>query len=204
MDESNLSLNDIYTFMNAMGENLERKIDGIQRSTDNLSTRIEEVNNKITEDIVNLTAKQINDNQDRKVEIEKIANDISDHKEKVGQDISTLKEELRAHENRLQNQEKEIYWKTLRIKELETSVHRGLQHGRGWNLEIEGIPINVGDEPAQLQQAVIRILGAINVPVETYEIDTVHRLVALEERAQDNHCTIHLEKDSEVGARKQA
>ena len=187
VDEPQLSLNDIYTFMKAMGENLERKI---EVSTNTLTSRINEVNENISADLEKLATKQINDDQDRRVQIERVSNVFTDHKAAVDEDISSMKEQLRVHQKQLENQElenlaiktdlgnanKEIHWQMLRIKELETSVHRGLQHGRGWNVEIEGIPINVGDEPPQLQAAVIKILSAINVPIETFDIDTVHRL----------------------------
>ena len=190
LDESKLSLKDIYVFMKALGENLERKIDGIQDSTNDLRTRVEEVNTQLSEDLKNIAAKQINDNQERKVQIEQVSNDVAANKANLNEEMSAVKEKLRAHEGRMKNNEldnrtmkveldkanMQIHWQIQRMKELETSVHRGLQHGRGWSIEVEGIPINVGDEPAQLQAAVIKILSAINVPIETYEIDTVHRL----------------------------
>ena len=43
-------------------------------------------------------------------------------------------------------------------------------------MELDGIPANVGDDPEQLKEAVLKVFNAINVEVEDYEIDTVHRL----------------------------
>ena len=59
---------------------------------------------------------------------------------------------------------------------LEKDSYRGLQHGREWNVEIDGIPANIGDQPQQLQTAVVTLLTAINVPIDAADIDTVHRL----------------------------
>ncbi len=190
VDEANLSLKDIYTFMKAMGENLDRKIDGVQSSTNELNVRIEEVNSQLVNDLRNIAAKQINDNQERKVQIDELSDVVTANKADADEEISVVKAKLGVQEGRMDNFEtanrelrgkldhasSQIHWQMLRIKELETAVHKGLQHGRGWNVEIEGIPVNVGDEPAQLQAAAIKIFTAINVPVETYEIDTVHRL----------------------------
>ncbi len=64
----------------------------------------------------------------------------------------------------------------MRFKELETATYRGQQHSRGWNVEIDGIPRNIGDEPAQLQEATLKILHAINVRCTDDDIDTIHRL----------------------------
>ncbi len=162
----------------------------MQDTANTLRNRIEEVNAQISEDLKNVAAKQINDHHDNKVRIEEISNEVTANKQSIDEDIVAVKQKLHVHEERMERQErdhrvmesalhnanKEIHSQMLRIKELEKSTHRGLQHGRGWNVEIEGIPINVGDEPVQLQAATIKILQSINVPCETYEIDTVHRL----------------------------
>ena len=43
-------------------------------------------------------------------------------------------------------------------------------------MEIDGIPKNVGNDPEQLEDAAIKIFKAINVNIEQYNIDTIHRL----------------------------
>ena len=63
-----------------------------------------------------------------------------------------------------------------KIVSLEKSCHRGLQHGRSYNVEIDGLPVNIGDDPDQLQEAALKLFSAINVEIEDYEIDTIHRL----------------------------
>ena len=59
---------------------------------------------------------------------------------------------------------------------LDKSVHKGLQHGRKSNIEIDGIPTNVSDDPKQLEIATLKILQAINVVCEPKDIEAIHRL----------------------------
>ena len=67
-------------------------------------------------------------------------------------------------------------YQAMRMKDLEKESYRSMQHARGWNVEIDGIPRNVGDDSTQLQDATLRILNAINVRCTEDDIDTVHRL----------------------------
>ena len=173
-----------------MMQNLEKKIDGIKLGTDKLHDRIEEVNTTLSAYVNNLRAKQINDHHDVKVLVENVSNGVSESKLSTDTEYANLKQALDEQIKRLDSQEqmminlkaelvdarKTIHSQSVRMTELEKSLHHGLQHGRSWNVEIEGIPVNVGDEPGQLQDAVIRILEGINVHVEPCDIDTVHRL----------------------------
>ena len=176
----------LYDMMEKLGE----KIDGVKTSTDKLSERIEEVNTKISADVKKLEVKQINDHQNVKVLVEAVSNHVTDNKTSADNEVANLKLKFEEQCKRLDKQEQDMAnlkkeldgaRKTIKAQsttmiELEKSVHRGLQHGRGWNIEIEGVPVNVGDDPGQLQDAVIRILEGINVHVEPYDIDSVHRL----------------------------
>ena len=63
-----------------------------------------------------------------------------------------------------------------RLESLERESYKSQQHGFGWNVEFEGIPIAVGDDPVDLEAAIIKILGKIDVKVDHNEIDKVHRL----------------------------
>lgn len=77
--------------------------------------------------------------------------------------ISTVKKDYELQQNE-------------RIINLEKSVFTGLQHGRKWNFEIDGIPANIGDYPKQLEEATIKILNAINVDCNKNDIEAIHRL----------------------------
>ena len=53
-----------------------------------------------------------------------------------------------------------------------------MQHGRLSNIEIDGIPANIGDDRKQLEVAAIKILNAINVRCSPEDIESIHRLPA--------------------------
>ena len=63
-----------------------------------------------------------------------------------------------------------------KIVGLEKAVYTGHQHSRKWNIEIDGIPTNVGDESEQLRVAANKILTAINVQITPKDIEAIHRL----------------------------
>ena len=67
---------------------------------------------------------------------------------------------------------------TLRkkITTLEKSLYTSLQHNRLSNIEIDGIPANIVDDNAQLEEAAIKILTAINVKCSPDDIEAIHRL----------------------------
>ena len=191
----NLTLKDLWKHMSNVGSVLETKIDGVQKTTENLSRRIEEVNTNISADVKKLETKHVNDHQDIKVLIEKISNDVTTVTESTAEEVAALKQKLRENDNRMDEQDRMIRaandqlaaankrnnYQAMRLKELEKATYRGLQHGRGWNVEIDGVPRNVGDEPAQLQVAALKIFNAINVRCSEHDIDTIHRLPARNE-----------------------
>ncbi len=180
------SLEDLYALMNK----IDGKIDGLQQTTNGLSTRIEEVNTATTDAIRILKARIINNHQDVNVKIERVSNTVDENKQSVNDELAQVKTNLQQHEKRLDDQDvalrdaqtllaaanKRNNFQAMRLKELEKACYGGLQHGRGWNLEIVGIPANVGDEPGQLQSATLKILHAINVQCQEGDIDSIHRL----------------------------
>ena len=60
--------------------------------------------------------------------------------------------------------------------DLERSLHGGLQHDRKLNVEIDGIPANIGDDPGQLKAAALTIFKAMNVKCDASDIQAIHRL----------------------------
>ena len=63
-----------------------------------------------------------------------------------------------------------------KIVRLEKDLYNGLQHNRKWNVEIDGIPTDVGDEEEKLEEAVIKISTAIGVRITRDAIEACHRL----------------------------
>ena len=137
-----------------------------------INTRIDELESKISGDIDSL-----------KAEDTRLADEIKSVKESNQREIEELKVRLakqeeaslaQADELRVTNEK--VSYLTDRLISLEASSYAHQQHGRGWNLEIDGIPKNIGDDPTQLEKAAIDIFAAINVDVHPEDIDTVHRL----------------------------
>jgi hypothetical protein len=59
---------------------------------------------------------------------------------------------------------------------MEYACHRSQQNSRKFNVEFDGIPTEVGDEPEKLEEAVLKLLGKMDVPCESQDIDAIHRL----------------------------
>ena len=189
-EKNTKSLDDLFQHITNVGSVLEGKIDGVQKVTEKLGERIEEVNTNISKDIKNLEAKHINDLQDVKVSIERVENVVASNHQSNAEEIAVLKTKLESHEGRMDEQDREFRaiqvqladavkrnnYQSMRLKELEKATFQGLQHGRGWNVEIDGIPRNVGDDPVHLQEATLKVLHAINVRCSEDDIESIHRL----------------------------
>ena len=63
-----------------------------------------------------------------------------------------------------------------KLSSVEFACHRSQQNSRKFNLELDGIPTEVGDEPADLEKTVIKLLEKMDVPCESKDIEAVHRL----------------------------
>ena len=96
--------------------------------------------------------------------------------DKINADLTAREGEIREQARTLSEANDQISQLNNKLETLEKHSYRGMQHGREWNIEIDGIPMNIGDEPRQLQNAVITLLDAINVKIEGSDIDTIHRL----------------------------
>ena len=152
-----------------LGDSLNKKVDDLTNSTDKLTERVEEVNNSIRSDLEKLETKFDTDIAILKQDNNLVKETVGEHKQFVEEKCGDVDRELLTLHEIIENQKKKFIM-------LEKSSHRNQQHGRGWNVEIDGIPVNVGDDAIQLQDAVVKICYALNVDIEDYEIDKVHRL----------------------------
>ena len=130
-----------------------------------------------------------------------LENSIEYQQRQIDQQVTEMKAQIEAQNLQLQgavmalnNANERIEEQKVKIARLEKSSHGGLQHGRGWNVEIDGIPLNVGDNPGQLQEAALKIFAGINVNVENYDIDTIHRLPSRNEEAKPTIVRFHSRK----------
>ena len=87
------------------------------------------------------------------------------------------KKQLEA-DNRLIEANSQIEYLSDTIVKLEKSVFNGLQHSRKSNIEIDGIPSEIGDDSEKLEAAALKILKAIGVDCQPMDIEAIHRLPA--------------------------
>ncbi len=166
-------LNNINTMEETQQQGLPRsQFEELKFLITNLGDRI---NNRIDTLEVKITA----DINDLKHEDRRLSNLIDTNKEATEREITDLKNRLVIQEEenrRLRDTKEEGDLLAAKVIELEKSSYNSQQHQRGWNVEIDGIPVNIGDEPEQLEKAAIELFSAINVQIRPSAIDTIHRL----------------------------
>ena len=156
----------------------------------NLTIMVNNISSEIDSKIVNLEKSlksSINDLRDE-LKTVKISNDaliiqVNTENAKFEGLINSIREknlelEMRGSENtndrvldhaRLENLQEKIV-------SLETSVFDNMRHGRRRNLEIDGIPANIGEDGKQLEIAALKIFKSINVDCTPRDIEAIHRL----------------------------
>ena len=187
---------ELRTFMEEMRDNmlqqfsnlnseLSGKIDAVQSATDVLKNRVDEVDTNLTKRVESLEGKQSDDMKNLIATTAAISTKIEIYKDTMHNEVTDLRDQLRAQ--KLQNVALSLSYNACvnriddfksQIEDLERSSHGGIQHTRGWNIEIDGIPDAVGDERDNLEKAVIKIIRGIGVEVGENEIESVHRLPA--------------------------
>ena len=141
----------------------------LSKKIDELNTKIDESNQTITAEIRNLEERVFNEIHTLQATQVHQERAINFNKEAVDGEIGALRQELKTQRELIKDREDQIV-------RLERACHAGLQHNRGWNVEIDGLPANVGEDPDQLEDAVLHLFNKINVPADQFDIDTVHRL----------------------------
>ena len=141
----------------------------LSSTVQNLENRIEAVDVGIKQQIQTLERNIATDIKTLHEVTQKTNDSLENYKRQNDATIEDLRSKLDLKSTFIDQQ-------TKRIVSLEKSCHQGLQHNRAWNLEVDGIPANIGDDPDQLEDAVLQIFNAINVDVTEGDIDTIHRL----------------------------
>ena len=138
----------------ALNTNLSTKIDNLTQTTNTLHDRIEAVHTDVTNEV-----KQLGDTLTTEIErleaSDKSLLDLFQNFEhgantkmaSVEKELDATKRTLADKSRDLEAASAQIARQTRKIDSLETACNRGLQHGRSFNVEIDGIPVNVGDDP---------------------------------------------------------
>ena len=176
-------LTGLTTLVETMNTNLTGKIDTLTDTASALNERIDKVNIDLTNEFKQYRTFIENEIQLLKdsdqVVLDQFAAFERDSNVKVANvndDLQRTKQLLQKKTVSLEVASAQLKVQSKKIVSLEKACHRGLQHGRSFNVEIDGIPVNVGDEDDQLEDAALKIFHAINADISNFDIDTIHRL----------------------------
>ena len=173
-------LKDQYSELKKLIEDVGESVKGISSQlllmNSELTTRIDGVSS----DMQRLEASLNADVQTLKQENEEIRKVVNENVDAVTNDVGKLRAALdqcvKSKNTELDAANSLIATLSTKIVRLEKQCHRGLQHGRGWNVEIDGIPQEVGDEPNDLKLAFSELCTVFRIGVEIDEIEAIHRL----------------------------
>ena len=149
---------------------IEGKVDLIDATVNNLDEVVNEQGLEIVElkKLQGVTITKLND-EIKRVDANTQVLEQSDLNR--GVEIKNLSESYKNHNETV-----------YKLNSLEQTVYSNLQHERLNNVEVDGIPMNIGEDSEQLEEAMLTVFEAINVTVESGDIQAIHRLPAKEGR----------------------
>ena len=154
------SLKSIATSMGSMNNSMGSM-------NNSLTEKIEEGNLKLADDFKRLENSLNSEVNNLKVADDEIRNALDAQKIETDEKFGEFRAHINDLANKIQDQSERdadnvvIKSQAARILSLEKQCHRGLQHDRGWNVEIDGIPKEVGDEPEDLRYAVLELFFCV-------------------------------------------
>ena len=169
-----------YSLLHGLVENVNKSLHEISSNLINLNTtlthKIEDGNAKLASEIQRIESSFATEVESLKTSHEEIRRDFQEHQARTEINIEKLRAEERDHRNEFDASSIIIRAQAAQIQRLEKECHRGLQHGRGWNIEIDGFPQQVGDDPESLRKAFLNLCEIFNIDVNYEDIETIHRL----------------------------
>lgn len=171
---------DLKELIEKVGGNIEFSISAKLNVMDaKLTGKIEDVERNLSADFKRLSAEitQLKETDAR------IEDSLNRHRESTSKVIQSLQTNIDETKSSIEDESRELQAANMlissqaaKIVSLEKQCHKGLQHGRGWNIEIDGIPKEVGDDPPDLQSAFVSLCETFNIEVCDDYIETIHRL----------------------------
>ena len=101
---------------------------------------------------------------------------IDSDRKKNEKTFNDLREADETLKSQITEKDEQLSTLTSRLSQLERRAAHNEQHGRRWNIEIDGIPNSVSD--ADLEPIVLDILESIGVHCDSTDIEAAHRLPA--------------------------
>ena len=179
------SINNLSVAMSGRLDNVDKKLDAIEK--------LDESINKLGEKVVGMEAsikslEQLEEsNRSEIVEIKKLqgalTNKLQDNVVRIDNNVKVLEQQdITLTQKNLDLSESVNNINTSIVPELrgkiislEKTLHGNLQHERLAQIEIDGVPNNIGDKKEDLEVAILSILGGINVACTSKDIEAVHR-----------------------------
>ena len=141
------------TLVETMNTNLTGKIYTLTDTASALNERIDKVNIDLTNEFKQYRTFIENEIQLLKDSDQVVLNQFAAFERasnvkvaNVNDDLQRTKQLLQENTVSLEAASAQLIVQSQKIVSLEKACHRGLQHGRSFNVEIDGIPVNVGDE----------------------------------------------------------
>ena len=134
---------EIKNLLSTLTANVNNNHTSLSEKIDRINERIDESNKSITAEIHNLETRVFNEIQRLDADQALQQRAINFNKKSMEGEIGQLQQDLEAQKNVIKERDDQIV-------RLERACHAGLQHNRGFNVEIDGIPSNVelhGDIP---------------------------------------------------------
>jgi chromosome segregation ATPase len=144
---------------------------GLEKSIANNAGRIDA--------LISTVATGTNDLQDTRIKVENLEDRIDSLKHELDEQEERSPTNCYSKEESDESTEKLITTITLLQKKLaavEYASSRSQQNSRKFNVEIDGIPLEVGDEPDKLEEVVLKLFEKMDIPCESKDIDAIHRL----------------------------
>ena len=170
---------DLRSLIESVSGNIALISNKLSNMDTNLTNKIDAVERNLSADFDRLSL-EINTLKEADARIE---DSLTKHRESTAKDFQHLQADIVDTKSLLDDKSRElqaantlINAQAKKIVSLEKQCHRGLQHGRGWNIEIDGIPRDVGDDPADLQAAFLSLCETFNIDMGDDYIETIHRL----------------------------
>ena len=167
MNNQLIAINNSITELNST---FSTRIDALEQK---LSTDIHDIRQKIETDICLLRT----DVDTIRTTVDENQNSVEFNHKKLEDELLSLQEINQARDLKdvmVDEKVEEIGTLKSKIVKLEKALHAGLQHNRKYNLEIDGIPLEVDDD--HLEAAAINIIKSIGVPYTSDDIEIIHRL----------------------------
>lgn len=178
--KSDESMEELKGLLTAMDSKFTMAFADINSKYNSFVEGIAKVEKSITDKLVNLEIKLTSEVEALKQSNSNLTMVVNQEQKDTTERFINFEERLsylENDENQLSIEEKElIQEQSLKITRLEKDLYQSLQHNRKWNVEIDGIPSEIGDEVSDLEDAVVSICTAINVPIDKNCIEACHRL----------------------------